>query len=266
MNKYTLFDTHAHYDHPLFQGKGADIISSLMEKGIMSGVVIPAITYDSNFNRVMFPEDKFDQVFFAAGLHPKYATNEVWWNELKQREFLEVIVNDPRTVAIKTGLDFSNKKLTDEQKEHQIRFFKYFIEIANDRKLPLVLHIRDAVEETIEVIKDQGLQVEAVAHCFTYDSSVADRMSKVGVTRFGIGGMLTRDGMDSLRECVRKLPLSTILIETDAPFVKPKDFEGKVNDSSTLLETAGLIAELRESSLENVVRILQKNAAEFYRI
>lgn len=83
--KYCLFDTHAHYDHPLFEGNGPEIARHLFEEGTVDGIVIPAITYESNFNRDEFPEERFPRVFFAAGLHPKCAVNEAWWSEEKEQ-------------------------------------------------------------------------------------------------------------------------------------------------------------------------------------
>lgn len=265
MNEHGLFDTHAHYDHPLFKGKGPELVSELFDRNVINGAVIPAITFESNFNREMFPADNFPQVYFAAGIHPKCATNEAWWDDKKRADF-ETLAEDPRTVAIKTGLDFYKTKLSDGQKAHQIRFFNYMINLANDRRLPLVLHIRDAAAEAIEVIRQNPLSVEAVAHCYTYDAATAQEMMSVGINRFGIGGMLTRTGMDGLRECVKELPLSAILLETDAPFVKPKDFDGEVNTSENLTEIAGLIAELKGIAVDEVVQAVQKNAMEFYGI
>ena len=103
-------------------------------------------------------------------------------------------------------------------------------------------------------------------HCYTYDYMTAEKMMSVGITRFGIGGMITRDGMDYLRDCVQKLPLSSILIETDSPFVKPKGYQGRLNTSETLMNTVEIISELKGISVSNVIEAVQKNAYDFYRI
>lgn len=263
--KYSLFDTHAHYDHPLFDGQGPQIVRRLFDENVVDGVVIPAITYDSNFNRNMFPEESFPDVYFAAGLHPKCATNEAWWSDNKKDAFAAVL-SDPRTIAVKTGLDFSKKKLSDGQKEHQARFFKYMVGLANDKKLPLVLHVRDAALEAVGVLKDMGLKVEAVVHCYTYDEETAIEMMDAGVTRFGIGGMIMREGMEPLRECVKALPLSKILIETDAPFVRPAGFTGGLNTSESMMDVVKQIASLKVIPVEDVIKAVQENARSFYRL
>jgi len=265
VNDHGLFDTHAHYDHAMFEGRGAEIVGKLFAENVINGVIIPAITFESNFDRELFPEERFPEIYFAAGLHPKCATNEARW-DAKKRERFEAIVDDPRTVAIKTGLDFSKKKLTEGQKAHQIMFFREMIGLANEKQLPLVLHVRDAAPEAVQVLRETPMTVRAVAHCFTYDIGVAREMMSVGVTCFGIGGMLTREPMGALRDCVRELPLSAILLETDCPFVKPEGFGGNVNTSETLLGTAGLIAELKGTAVEEVIRAVQENARAFYGI
>ena len=261
----SLFDTHAHYDHPMFENRGPDLVKKMFDRGVVDGVVIPAITYESNYNRKMFPENIFPYVYFAAGIHPKCATNEAWWDDEKCQEF-NMLVSDPRTVAIKTGLDFCKKKLTEAQKSHQIKFLEYMISVANNNRLPLVLHIREAKMEIIDVLRGNKLKVEAVAHCYTYDSETADLLMEVGITRFGIGGMLTRENMGHLRKFVKMIPMQSILLETDAPFVKPLNYEGNINASDSLIENARLISELKNISLDIIIKELQRNAYDFYGI
>ena len=263
MEQYSLFDTHAHYDHPLFKGNGPQILSELFRQGTVNGVVIPAISFETNLHRDLFPSDAFPYVFFAAGLHPKCATNEGWWPVAKQEAFAGFL-EDPRTVAVKTGLDFCKKSLSEGQKAHQIRFFEYLIDQANEAKLPLVLHVRDAEDKMLELLRDKALQVEAEVHCYTKDLETAEALIAAGITRFGIGGMLTRDGMDELRTCVKALPLSAILIETDAPFVRPKGYTAAYNTSETMMETVQLIAELKGLSVGAVAEAVEQNAAEFF--
>lgn len=265
MEKICLFDTHAHYDHELFEGKGPQIITQLIESGMLQGAVIPAITEASNFQRHMFPPERYPTIFFAAGLHPKRAINTPLWDAEKKAIFDELLA-EPRTVAVKTGLDHCKKKLTDGQKAHQTVFFRYFIQVANQNDLPLVLHVRDAIDTVIEVLHHDPPQTEAVVHCWTADYATAKVFMDAGVTRFGIGGMLTRPDMDSLRDCVKRLPLSALLLETDAPFVKPEGFTGAINTSETLPLIAKRIAGLKDLPLHTVVEALQQNAMTFYRL
>ena len=138
-------------------------------------------------------------------------------------------------------------------------------------KLPLILHIRDAGLQApihmVKILQESSLKVETVAHCFTYDYDIARMMLDSGtVTRFGIGAMIEREEMDGLREAVKKIPLESILLETDAPFVKPKGFEGTVNTSESLIQTVGKIAELRDMTIDELIPVLNKNAIDFYKL
>jgi len=268
MQNTSLFDTHAHYDHILFHDTGPETVDRLYNSGVLSGVVIPAISYESNFHHDMFPVDKFPYVFFAAGIHPKYAMNMPFWSDggdgkAKQDQFLRLL-DDKRTVAIKSGLDHAKKKLQNIQLQRQRDFFRYMIRLANAHQLPMVLHIRDAVEDALEILHENPLEVEAVVHCYTYGPDELSRFVEAGVNYFGIGGMLTRDEMGELREAVKILPLDRILLETDSPLVKPKGFHGELNTSEKLIETAELIAELKDVPVERVIEAVEKNAREFY--
>ncbi len=263
MGNNKWFDTHAHYDHPLFAGLGPKIVRGLLAQGL-SKVVIPAITFDSNFTaREEFLAGEFPDVFFAAGLHPKCATNEEDWSSEKKSAF-ESLLRDGRTVAVKSGLDYSKKKLQDAQKERQVRFFQMMIDYANGSRLPMVLHIREAVESAVLVMTQRAIENGAVAHCFTYDYDTARQLQGCGVTYFGIGGAVTREGMDELRECVAYLPLECLLLETDAPFVKPEGWEERLNDSRAIIPVAGKIAKLKSIPVEEVLRVCNMNASRFY--
>lgn len=262
---YALFDTHAHYDHELYEGKGPELLQKLYKAKIIDGVVIPAVKYESNFNRYRFPERRFPYVYFGAGIHPKCASFEEPWDEEKTEEFLKLF-DDHRTVAVKTGLDYSNRKLTEEQKNRQREFFLWLIHIAESHNLPLILHIRDAFDDAITILRERRKpKVEIVVHCFTYGMKEALEFMDVGVKYFGLGGMITRN-MEHLRDCVRELPLSAILVETDSPLVRPNGYNGKFNTSATLFNTVEQISILKGISVEEVADAVQKNARSFYRL
>lgn len=257
------FDSHAHYDHALFDGQGAVLLQQLFDEGLLCGAVIPAISYDTNFHREMFPSERFPQVYYAPGLHPKYALNTPAWTK-KERSAFMTLLEQPNTVAVKTGLDFHHPPYTAGQKRHEADFFRLFIRIANEKNLPLVLHIRDAAEETIEVLTETPLQVPAVAHCATFDADTTKRLMAAGITHFGIGGKVTQDAYTDLQEAVRWLPMEAILLETDAPFVKPKGWTESVNTSAALPQIAHIIADLKGLSPEEVAQRTKDNALAFF--
>lgn len=261
--KEGYFDSHAHYDHELFNGNGPSVVQELFRSGLLCAAVIPAITYESNFNRHLFPAEQFPFIYYAPGLHPKYATNTAFWTKAQRQEFLSVL-ELPHTVAVKTGLDFKKTTLTDGQKQLQIKFFRLMIEIANEKHLPLVLHIRDAVEEAIAVLTETPPLFGAVTHCFTYDPHTTQRLMNAGVTHFGIGGKVTREENIPLQEAVRLMSWEAILLETDAPFVRPQGITDALNTSANLPLIAQKIAALKNTEITDVMSVTRCNAFRFF--
>ena len=139
--------------------------------------------------------------------------------------------------------------------------------IAEDYKKPLVLHIRDAAHEAIEFFKENPITVPAEIHCFTYDKDVMEKFLEVGVKYFGIGGMVTRSDNYNLHEAVRQMPLDTILIESDAPFVKVEGDMSSINTSARALPVVvKKIAEIKGITEEEVAEVTYGNAMRFLRV
>lgn len=257
------FETHAHPDHPLVQDK-EEYINSMREVGIENLVIAP-ITYESNYTSMeLFPKDKYPGVYFAKGLHPKYALNLPLWDEKQKEDFCELF-KDSRVVAVKTGLDFSKKKIQEHQKKRQYDYLKLFMSIAAEYQKPLVLHIREAAEEAIKFFGENPIMVPAEIHCFTYDKDMMMRFIDVGVKYFGIGGMVTRSDNYALQEAVKLMPLEMILVESDAPFVKIDGETSKYNTSDRAIPAVvKKIAEIKGITEEKVAKVTYANAFKFF--
>lgn len=224
------YDTHAHPDHPLVDDR-VGYVEQMTEKGI-TGIVVAPITYDSNYvSMEIFPEEEYPNVFFAKGLHPKCASNCAMWNTTEKSRFEELLMNK-RVVALKSGIDLSKKKLQKIQVQRQYDFLVMFMSLAKYHEKPLVLHIRDAAQEAIKFFSYNPLQVPAEIHCFTYDKKVMKQFINLGISYFGIGGMVTRSDNVELQEAVKEMPLHMILLESDAPFVKVEGETEKINTSA----------------------------------
>lgn len=260
--KMPIFDTHAHYDQ--FNGEGPAVLKRMIDENVVNGVVIPAISYESNFNRELFPEAEYPNVYFAAGVHPKNTFSMSLWHKKQIEEFNKII--DSRTVAIKTGLDHCKSKVNEAQYKRQKDFFKLLLQVANERKLPVVLHIREASEEAVEVLKEIPPQYGAVVHCFTYDKTIARKFFDMGVTYLGIGGKITKDELPELKECVAECPIEKILLETDAPYVKTKGAKERYSTSESLMEVARYVADIKGMTVEDVINCCNKSAREFFNI
>jgi len=257
------YDTHAHPDHPLVEDR-TGYVKKMMEKGI-KGMVVAPITYDSNYSSMeMFPEEEYPNVFFAKGLHPKCASNSAMWSAVEKQQFEELLL-DKRVVAVKSGIDLSKKKLQEAQVQRQYYFLKMFMNFAKKHKKPMVLHIRNAAQEAINFFSANPLQVPTEIHCFTYDIKVMMQFRNLGIDYFGIGGMVTRSDNTELQEAVKKMPLHSILLESDAPFVKVEGETEKINTSAQAIPiVASKIAELKGISEKEVIEVTYQNACRFF--
>lgn len=257
---YKFFDSHGHYDHPRLDGLLTDSVMFFV-----GNAVIPAITWESNYSgREKFPEETYPYIFFAAGIHPRYI-NRLEWNAKKDDEF-EQLLKDERTVAIKTGLDYSDETLDDIGKSRQREYLDRMIGFANKTGLPLVFHVRDAMDAFISALMVHKLEVDAEIHCFNGTQTDVERLQYVGVKYFGIGGLVTRDNADALRWALTTIPDDRILIETDAPFLKPKGMKGKNNTPCSLMVIASEIARIKERVPSDISIMTYKNAASFFNI
>lgn len=260
------FESHCHPDHPLIV-EPHNYVNDALNVGIEYLLVAP-ITYESNFDSMeLFPKALFPNVLFAKGLHPKYAYNVSFWNEKEIEKFKALVESDDRIVAFKSGIDLCKKNLQDHQIERQFSFLQLFHDLAYAYKKPLVLHVREAVEETLEYLEKNPLLVPTEVHCFAYDSETMYRFIRAGVGYFGIGGMVTRPENEALREAVAEIPLEKILIESDSPFVKVWGDTEKINTSvKAVPAVAKAIAELKGISVSQVVEQCYQNCLDFFQI
>lgn len=264
MNKHKLFETHAHLDHDLYKGQGPVLAKELYESGV-DWIVIPAITEQSNQKaRELFDEENYPFVLFAAGIHPKVASS------IKDDNFdwdkLTGYLSEERTVAVKTGLDLSPKNLTDKNILNQKHVLRHLLKMADEHNLPAVLHVRDAIPEIIEEIGLSKFSGRLEVHCFLYDLAVMNKLIQAGVHYFGIGGGVTFPENIALREAVAKMPLESILLETDSPFQKPYQYDQKLNTSYSLMQIAKEIATIKGIALDEVISATYDNSIRFFRL
>lgn len=229
-------------------------------------MVNPAIDFESN---VVMREKlrEYEQVFYAAGIHPNKI--EMWsLEEDKEKEnAIRNWAKEERTVAIgETGLDYYRIEDPVIHKREEIWFRKQ-IELAIEMDLPIILHIRssdarNADEDAIKILKEyRKHKLKGVVHCFGAHPEYANEYLDMGFY-LGIGGLITIE--DKLRAAINEIPLDRILLETDAPFVRPIGFAG-INNSSSIPVIASEIAMLKGISIEEVEKETTKNALKLFR-
>ena len=199
--------------------------------------------------------EKYKNLYACIGYHPEVSNKIVE----KDYEILEEMVkNNPKIVAIgEIGLDYYwNKDNKDKQRE----VFCKQLEIAEKLKLPVVIHSRDSINETYEILKKY--KVSGVIHCFSGSLEMAKKFISLGFL-LGIGGVVTFKN-SKLFEVIEKLELTNIVLETDSPYLTPEPNRGKTNESSNIFYIAQKIAEIKNIPLENVAKITTENAIRTY--
>lgn len=258
-----LVDSHCHLDmsefREYFRDKYPDDIAyndlyradAIVDRAKEAGVGY-LLTIGTNLQSVaksVAIVDKFTNVFRTVGFHPDYAAEYLEeFSDGELREILSRQCNHEKTVGIgEIGLDYS-KNGNDKQEQH--RFFHLQLEIAEKFALPVSIHSRDAAEDTIAVLSDHpGLS--GVIHCFSGERKFADAALNLGFY-IAVGGTVTFKKNDILRETLQTIPLVSLLLETDAPFLAPMPLRGKINEPAYIRYTAEFISNFLNISFEEL--------------
>jgi len=218
----------------------------------MNGFMIVS-GYDDETNlEVLELIKKHENIYGTLGIHP----NEVQSITDKSFKIIEENITNPKIVGIgETGLDYYWNK---EQKDNQQEAFDKQINIARKHKKPVVVHSRDAINDTYEVIK-KNPDVSFILHCYGGSLEMAKEFIKFNVM-IGIGGVVTFRNNTKLQEIVREINLEYLLLETDSPYLAPEPYRGKENNPSNVLLVAEKIAEIKGITTEKVVEITGENA------
>lgn len=250
------FDSHAHYDDEKFDLDRVELLDSLKEKGV-SYVVNAAADMSSAETSIKLAQ-AYNFIYAAVGVHPHDAENMKDSDLITLKEMSE----HKKVVAIgEIGLDYY---YDFSPKEAQRKWFIEQLKLAKQLDLPVIIHSRDACQETFEIIRESGIK-NGVIHCFSGSKEMAQEYVKRGFY-IGIGGSLTFKNAKKTVEVVETISIDNIVIETDAPYLTPVPHRGKRNDSSYLSYVVEKIAEIKNMSAEDVARITMKNAKDLFGI
>lgn len=253
-----IFETHAHYDDERFDKDRDDIISSLPFKGI-NRVINVGASIESTRTTLELAK-RYDFVYSAVGVHP----SEIDGLNDETFEWLRGVAGEEKTVAIgEIGLDYYWEK--DEQiRERQREWFKRQMQLARECKLPVIIHSRDAAEDTIQVMKDiNAEEIPGVIHCYSYSKEMAREFVKMGYY-IGVGGVVTFKNSKKLKETVEDISLERILLETDCPYMAPEPYRGKRNYSGYIPYVVAEIARIKNISEEEVIEKTYENAMRLF--
>lgn len=267
-----LVDTHCHinimvkkdFDVPLLQNMyplAQQIISDAAHTGVTRIINVGTSLIES-VNCVDLAK-RFEHNYATVGIHPNDCTPE-WRNEMKLLSKLTSRASENRIVGIgECGLDFH---YADYNLQQQIDAFRAQIELALTHNLALVIHSRDAADETLKVLHEYKDDLRrGTFHCFSYDASIADEALALGFV-LGIGGTITYPKNEELRNIIRKISLDEFVLETDAPYLPPQYMRGKQNHPSQIRHIAEYIAELRGEDFQKIADSTTQNALKLFGI
>ena len=250
-----LFDSHAHYDDAQFDEDRDTLIPYLHENGV-DFITNIGCDIKTSENSVRLAE-KYPFMYAAVGFHPEEARSfdEEAYNRIKE------LLSHPKVVALgEIGLDYH---YPDVPKEVQKAVFERQLKLAEEMNKPVIIHSRDAAQDTLEIIKKYNPR--GVVHCFSGSAETAKEYVKMGMY-IGITGVVTFKNARKTVEVVEIVPEDQLLIETDCPYLAPTPMRGKRCDSSLLRYTAEKIAEIKGVDTEHIYSVTLENAKRLYGI
>ena len=250
-----LIDTHCHLSKEYYENIDK-VIKENKEAGIDKIIVSSCDV--SEYDEVIGYNKKYDLIYLSLGIHPEYASNTTD-DDLKRLESL--LSNTSKIVALgEIGLDYH---YTKENKNEQKELFRKQLRLAEKLSLPVVIHSRDASQDTIDILKGFP-NVKGVIHCFSGSLEVANIYIKMGY-KLGIGGVVTFKN-SKLSEVVENIPIESIVLETDSPFLTPDPYRGKKNSSKYLPYILKKISKIKGINYEECEKIIVNNTKSVFNL
>ncbi|OAM18279.1 DNAase [Eikenella corrodens] len=248
-----LIDSHCHLNFPDLAQRLPEVLANMAEAGVDKAIAISVSR--QSFEEVHAIAQNYPNIYATVGIHPDDPEAE----EFSLEELLERAAR-PKVVAIgETGLDYHWCK-GDLAWQHQR--FALHIEAANRSGLPLVVHTRDAAEDTMRLLREHQAHA-GVIHCFTEDVHTAKLALDLGFY-ISFSGIVTFKNATAIQEAARYVPLDRLLVETDAPYLAPVPKRGKPNEPAYVRHTAAFVAQLRGDSLENIAQATTANCLRLF--
>jgi TatD DNase family protein len=256
-----LVDSHCHLDMEEF----ADDLTQVVENAKSNGVkyMQTICTRLDNFPNVLKVAEKFDNVYCSVGIHP----NEIDGNNITSTETLINLSKHPKVIGFgETGLDYYYPKSNSTSNRNaQITSFRNHINAARQTNLPVIIHSRAADDDMINILKEeqQKGKFPGLIHCFTSTKALAYCVLDLGMY-ISISGIITFKSAKDLQEIVKEIPLSQLLVETDAPYLAPTPMRGKRCEPAFTRHTAEFLSDLKAISFMDVANITTENFRKLF--
>lgn len=249
-----IIDTHAHYDDRQFDVDRYELIERILSDNVLGFINIGCDIESSIFSSEL--SKKYNNVYASVGIHPGMVdeTEEGYIEKLKE------LCKNKKVVAIgEIGLDYHYEGY---DRERQIRFFREQLALAKELSLPVIIHSRDATEDTMEILRELRPE-KAVMHCFSGSAETAAELVKLGIMISFTGVLTFKNSKKAVKAC-EETPIEMLMLETDSPYMAPTGYRGQRCDSSMTMVTAGKLAEIKGISTEEAISICNGNAIKFF--
>jgi len=260
-----FIDSHCHIDGEAFDADRDVVIKRAREAGVKMMLVVGTgdATDFENFSRVVRLAEKHENIFASVGVHPHDAKT---FDAESERRLIELAKSSEKVIAWgEIGLDFYYDHSPPEvQKE----IFRRQIKIANELNLPIIIHSRDADDETVEILIEECAHENfrgGIMHCFGGNPQMAESLMNIGFL-ISFAGNVTFKKADNLRDSARVVPLNKLLIETDSPYLAPIPFRGKRNEPMFVVETAKFLADFYNVDLKVLAKATTQNFRQLFKI
>lgn len=247
-----MIDTHCHLSKEDYEDLDAVI------KNMEDNIMIVSAASPNDIEDIIKLCEKYDNIYGTIGIHPEFASNYTE-NDI---ETLKKYLKHPKIVGIgEIGLDYH---YTKENKDKQKELFILQLHLASDYNKPVVIHTRDALEDTYNILKEEKANnISGVMHCFSGDLDYAYKIIELNML-LGIGGVLTFKNEKKLKEVVQTLDMKYFVLETDSPYLTPEPFRGKKNEPVNIKYVADKIAEIKKENITKIFEITTDNAMRVF--
>jgi TatD DNase family protein len=252
-----LFDTHVHLNSDRYKDDINQVINRALDRGVCKMLVVG---YDAASNtRAIQLAEAHDAIYAAVGIHPsdaRSASSQGW-------EVLRKQLAHPKVVALgECGLDYYHDTSFNDV-QHAV--FKYQLALAKALDMPVVVHVRESIDDTYAMLRKYGAGVGGVIHCYSGSACEMAQFLDLGFY-IGLDGPVTFKNAHEVQEVAKKVPLDRLLLETDAPYLTPHPYRGKRNEPAHVVYVAEKIAELRGMSYKEVCRVTTENGLRLFKI
>jgi TatD DNase family protein len=257
-----LVDSHCHIDGDQFDGDRDEVVRRAREAGVAAMLNIgTGDPRTDDFRRAVAVAEKYDNVYASVGVHPHDAK---LYDDAAEEQLLGLAKSEKVIAWGEIGLDFY---YDHSPREIQIEVFRRQIRTARSLELPIIIHSRDADDETVEILTEecswQGFR--GIMHCFGGTPKMAEELMKIGFL-ISFAGNVTFKKADNLRASARVVPVDRMLVETDCPFLTPVPLRGTRNEPSFVVHTANFLAELKGVSADVLAETTTRNFLDFFRL